>query len=135
MKRALVLFLLVVLILPACTSPTPAGEALSTHPPGNNPKKQPIIDDSFTSGLILLDESATLTSFIISHNDTIVFEKYYNGGSESQSTNVQSVTKSVISALTGVALREGYIKGVDQKLSEFFPSHFLNSLHQSKQYC
>jgi CubicO group peptidase (beta-lactamase class C family) len=34
------------------------------------------------------------------------------------------VTKSVISALVGVALKEDRLDSVDQRLPEFFPEHF-----------
>ncbi|MFX0095336.1 MAG: serine hydrolase domain-containing protein, partial [Candidatus Hodarchaeota archaeon] len=37
--------------------------------------------------------------------------------------NVASVTKSVISALIGIALDAGYIKSVDQKVLDFFPEY------------
>jgi CubicO group peptidase (beta-lactamase class C family) len=124
MKKAFVFSLLVILFMKTCTSTLPINETLSGHLTPTSSEDLLIDDDFLLDELNLLNESPTLTSFIISHNDIIVFEKYYNGSNESQSTNVQSVTKSVISALMGIALREGYIEGVDQRLSEFFPSYF-----------
>ena len=83
-----------------------------------------ISDSILMDGLDTLHESTTLTSFIIAQNDTIVFEEYYNGSDQTQNINIQSVTKSVISALMGIAVREGYIKGAEQKLSGVFPAYF-----------
>ncbi|HEX4925967.1 MAG TPA: serine hydrolase, partial [Bdellovibrionales bacterium] len=36
---------------------------------------------------------------------------------------VQSVTKSVIALLMGAAIEKGFVKGLDQKISEFFPDY------------
>jgi len=124
MKRFLFLVMLVVLFLTACAFPNLTDEIFSDSQTGAEPENQLISDKILVDRLIWLHESTTLTSFIIAQNDTIVFEKYYNGFDQTQSTNIQSVTKSVISALVGIAIREGYIKGVDQKLSEFFPAYF-----------
>src|SRR5215208_6490184 len=44
-----------------------------------------------------------------------------------------SVTKSVISALVGVALKEDRLESVDQRLSEFFPEHFSSGTDPRKR--
>lgn len=124
MKRILLLVLQIVLLLTACTLSTLTDEVLAGSQAVAVHENQLINDDILLDGLTILHKSTTLTSFIIAENDTIILEKYYNGSDQNQSTNVQSVTKSVISALMGIAIREGYIKGADQELSEFFPAYF-----------
>jgi CubicO group peptidase (beta-lactamase class C family) len=124
MKRTLFLLLLFVLSLTTCASPNPTNEIFTDSQTDTAPENQNINENILMDGLKVLDESTIITSFIITQNDTIVFEKYYNGSDKTQSTNIQSVTKSVISALIGIAIRESYIKGTDQKLSEFFPADF-----------
>ena len=123
-KRILLLVLLIVLLLTACTLSTLTDEVLAGSQAVAVHENQLINDDILLDGLTILHKSTILTSFIIAENDTIILEKYYNGSDQNQSTNVQSVTKSVISALMGIAIREGYIKGADQELSEFLPSVF-----------
>jgi len=124
MRRTLYLNLLVVLFLTACALPALTDEIIADTQTAPVPENQLITDIILMDELELLNESAILTSFIIAQNDTIVFEKYYNGCDPTQSSNIQSITKSVISALMGISIREGYIKGVDLKLSEFFPADF-----------
>jgi CubicO group peptidase (beta-lactamase class C family) len=58
----------------------------------------------------------------------IVFEEYYSGSKEDLRT-LYSVTKSVISALIGIALEEGYLKNIDQKMIDFFPEYVSTDLN------
>ncbi len=52
-----------------------------------------------------------------------VYEKYYNGYAEQNTVQIASVTKSIVSALMGIALEQGYIESVDQKVLEYFPDY------------
>jgi CubicO group peptidase (beta-lactamase class C family) len=61
---------------------------------------------------------------LVVRNGYVVFENYYQGYDRSDYHHVFSVTKSVISALVGVALKEDRIENLDQRLPEFFPEHF-----------
>ncbi|QQS37082.1 MAG: serine hydrolase [Ignavibacteriales bacterium] len=63
----------------------------------------------------------TLYSLLVIKNGYLVAEKYFNNGSVDQLSKRASVTKSYISALTGIAVDKGYIKCIDQKMIEFFP--------------
>jgi CubicO group peptidase (beta-lactamase class C family) len=51
----------------------------------------------------------------------LVFERYYRGFGPEDAQDTQSVTKSVISALVGIALEHGYLQSLDQKAVGFFP--------------
>ena len=63
----------------------------------------------------------TLYGLLVVKNGYLVAEDYFNAGSISQIGNRQSVTKSYISALVGIAIEEGCITSVDQKMLDFFP--------------
>ncbi|MBI9051375.1 MAG: serine hydrolase [Anaerolineaceae bacterium] len=65
----------------------------------------------------------TITSLLIVRNGSIVFEKYYHGNTAEEPQNVASVTKSFISALIGIAIDQGLIQSVDQKVLDFFPEY------------
>lgn len=54
-------------------------------------------------------------------NDSLVFEQYYKGQTESTRHISWSVAKSVVSALFGIAMEEGYIKSIDQTVEEYLP--------------
>jgi CubicO group peptidase (beta-lactamase class C family) len=49
----------------------------------------------------------------------MVMEKYFHGNTAERNFDVRSVTKSVSSILTGIAIDKGFIKSVDQPISEF----------------
>ncbi|MEE4601815.1 MAG: serine hydrolase [Desulfobacteraceae bacterium] len=67
-------------------------------------------------------------SLLVVKNGYLVFEKYYSWGSPEKIAVVHSVTKSVTSALIGVALDRGYLDSVDQKLIDFFPEYVTDDL-------
>ncbi len=67
-------------------------------------------------------------SLLVVKNGYLVFEKYYSWGSAEKYAVVHSVTKSVTSALVGIALEKGYLDSVDQKLIEFFPEYASDDL-------
>ena len=50
-----------------------------------------------------------------------VYEDCWHGFDTDDAANVMSVTKSVMSILTGIAIDKGYIESVDQKVLDFFP--------------
>ena len=66
-------------------------------------------------------ELETIYSLLIIKNSYLVSEDYFNEGSIDQKDRLQSVTKSYASALVGIALEQGYLASVDQKMLDFFP--------------
>lgn len=66
-------------------------------------------------------EKTSAVSLIVIRNRNIVYEKYF--GNEG-SNNIFSITKSFISALTGIAIREGYIHSVDDTVETYLPEYF-----------
>jgi len=72
-------------------------------------------------------------SLLVVKNGYLVFEKYYSWGSPEKYAVVHSVTKSVMSALIGIALDKGYLNSVDQKLVEFFPEYLTDQSDPRKR--
>jgi CubicO group peptidase (beta-lactamase class C family) len=72
-----------------------------------------------------------LTSLVVSHRGAIVLEKYFNGTRATQPANIKSASKSVIAALVGIAVSRGHIKGVEQKIADYFPE--LAGDHEPKK--
>lgn len=62
-----------------------------------------------------------LHSLLISHGNELVFEEYYNGRDPTRPANMKSASKSVISALVGIAIDKGIIDSVDVKVADYFP--------------
>ncbi len=67
-----------------------------------------------------LDDGPTL-GFAIIRNDSILYEYYDEGYDASDLFTSYSVAKSFTSALVGIAIDEGHIKGVDQLAMDFIP--------------
>jgi len=66
-------------------------------------------------------ELETLYSLLVVKNGYLIAEDYFNEGSVEQKDRLQSATKSYTSALVGIALKQGYLSSVDQKMLDFFP--------------
>ena len=58
---------------------------------------------------------------IILRNDSLIYENYFNGFHDKKERIVFSLAKVFITALTDIAIQEGHIKSVDQKVSDFLP--------------
>lgn len=68
-----------------------------------------------------LDFASTTESLLILHKGKIVYERYAEGWDKDTPHFMASVTKSVTSALVGIAIGEGVIGGVDDKVVTYFP--------------
>ena len=53
----------------------------------------------------------------------VIYEDCWRGFSAQDAANVMSVTKGIMSLLTGIAIDKGYIKDVEQKVIDFFPDY------------
>jgi len=73
-------------------------------------------------------------SFLISHNGRLIYESHANGchGMDTPQA-VYSVTKSVVAALTGIAIELGYLECTSQRVIDFFPDARIGRGQQSKR--
>lgn len=65
-----------------------------------------------------------LYSFVLYSNGEILAEQYGRGMHARRTINVKSASKSVLSALVGLALREGYIESLDDPVARYLPRFF-----------
>jgi threonine dehydrogenase-like Zn-dependent dehydrogenase len=63
----------------------------------------------------------TIYGLLVVKNGHLIAERYFNEGSVEQKARLQSVTKSFTSALAGIALDQGLLSSVDEKMIDFFP--------------
>ena len=73
------------------------------------------------AGLMVLKDGETM------------YENYFNDCEESSKLHVYSVSKSIVSILLGIAIDKGYIKGLDQKVIEFFPDYEIKKREKTIQ--
>ncbi len=72
----------------------------------------------------VLEEAAELPrlhSLLISWKGELLVEQYFNNRRPTALANLKSASKSVISAMVGIALDRGLIESVRQPIGEFFP--------------
>ncbi len=62
-------------------------------------------------------------SLLVIVNNKLVIEQYYNGWEKDKLHMLASNTKSFNSILIGVAIEQGYIRSVDQRMLDFFPEY------------
>lgn len=91
------------------------------HTPDEWPRHSRYNQVKETKGLKEIHSELETAAFLIIKNDSIWHEKYYLGYAPDSLTNSFSMAKSITSALLGKAIMEGYIKDLDQPVSDFFP--------------
>ena len=60
-------------------------------------------------------------AYVVIKNDSVFYEQYYQGYSDSSNTNSFSMVKSMVSGLLGKSIMNGTIKSLDQPVGDFFP--------------
>ncbi len=70
----------------------------------------------------VLDEAQALRplqAVLVAQNGTLLADRGYRGRSTSAATNIKSASKSIISALVGIAIDRGVLEGPDQAIAPF----------------
>lgn len=82
------------------------------------------LDPMLVSKLYLkASELDTLYGLLIIKDSHLIAEGYFNEGSVAQQPFMASATKNFTSALVGIALDQGCLSSVDQKMIDFFPAY------------
>lgn len=69
-------------------------------------------------------ELETLEAVLVTREGETIAERAYGGHRLDGSTNIKSASKSIVSALVGIAIDKSLLKGVDQPISEILRSEF-----------
>jgi CubicO group peptidase (beta-lactamase class C family) len=72
-------------------------------------------------------ELPRLRSLLISINREMVEERYFNGARPAHTANLKSASKSLLSALVGIAFDRGYLKSVHDTIGKFFPEYLTDT--------
>jgi CubicO group peptidase (beta-lactamase class C family) len=92
----------------------------------------PLFAQINTDTVASIKNNPGIYSLVISRNDHIICQKYFNGHRADELYNNQSLTKSIVAVLIGIAIDKGYIKSVDEKIVDFFPE-LKNDADKRKQ--
>ncbi|MBR9989934.1 MAG: serine hydrolase [Gemmatimonadetes bacterium] len=61
-------------------------------------------------------------ALLVARHGDLVREGYFRGPGRDGRANIKSASKSIISALVGIAIEEGHLEGLDQPVAPFFPA-------------
>jgi len=79
------------------------------------------ISDEALASAIAYGEETNTHALIVFHDGAIRLEHYYPGHDAAEITATQSMHKSVVAMLVGIAIKEGYINSVDDPAHLYFP--------------
>lgn len=82
---------------------------------------------------LILSEYSNTKGIVVVRNGYIVYEEYFNGHDTTIPIHVASATKSILSALIGIAIEKGYIKSIKQTVLEFFPEYIPCTKNDTRQ--
>jgi len=63
----------------------------------------------------------TIYGLLVVKDGYLIAEDYWHGSGSWDKTHLQSVTKSITGALVGIALAQGFIGSLDEKMMDYFP--------------
>ncbi len=105
---------------PTYQDPTQNPNAWPTGTPESQGLQTSVLDQG-TAALNLLPQAF---SFLVIRNGVLVYEKYLHGSQMADANNVHSSSKTIIGGLVGIALREGFLKGIDQPIADILSPKF-----------
>lgn len=74
-----------------------------------------------------------LTSLIVTQHGRRLFEGYFRGMSPERAVNVKSISKTLLSPLVGIAIRDGHLRGADQPVAELLAPPLAPPLADGKR--
>jgi CubicO group peptidase (beta-lactamase class C family) len=92
------------------------------------PEAEEALEDAFASARRI----DGIKSLVVGQQGRLVAERYYNSAGPDSHHDVRSVTKSITSALIGIAIENGYIASVDQTLAEFLVPSVVSDLDDTR---
>jgi CubicO group peptidase (beta-lactamase class C family) len=80
------------------------------------------------------DAKLKVDSVVVVRHGYIVFEKYFRPPwDKGKVHNIYSCTKSVMGSLVGIAVQQGKIKSLDDKMVDYFPNRTIRNLDERKR--
>jgi CubicO group peptidase (beta-lactamase class C family) len=90
--------------------------------------RSPVIhNERFRLALERAAQLPHLNALIIARAGEIQAEQSFRGPGLDTPVPIKSISKSVISALVGIAIAQGKLQGVEQPIASFFPSYIKNN--------
>ena len=104
-----------------CDEPASGREAPS-RPRTAAPAPVVLTDAKLDSVYARADSLSRLRSLLVFQGDSLRRERYFRGASARQPANIKSASKTIVSALVGMAIARGDLRDVRQPLRELLPA-------------
>ena len=78
-------------------------------------------------------EIGSIESVMVEKNGEVIAQQFEGRMNPNRTTNIKSASKSILSLLVGIAIREGYLEGVEQPIAEFFEDYFAENPNPEKE--
>jgi CubicO group peptidase (beta-lactamase class C family) len=78
-------------------------------------------------------ELPKLRSLLVERQGKLVGEQYWRGATRTKPANIKSASKSIISALVGIAIQKGEIPGLHATIGELLPAADMRGLDSAKR--
>ncbi|MFC2129263.1 serine hydrolase domain-containing protein [Bacteroidota bacterium] len=98
----------------------------------SRPEAQDMDSDILDSALLEAELTGFIDGLLVIRNGKIVAEGYFNGFDAIIPHTVMSVSKSFLSAITGIAYEQGYIESLDEKVLAYFPEYIFPGMDTRK---
>lgn len=128
--RGLLLF--AVIVITSCSDEPTGPQDVSYNWPISTPEEQGMNSEMLSQAINQGGNLGFVDCILVIRNGHIVAENYYNGYDKDTPHDVRSVSKSFLSAMTGIALQEGYLERLDLKMLDFFPEYIYQSIDPRK---
>lgn len=110
--------------------PTDAWKECDPKEVGMDPKMLKELNEEIR---LLLEMNVEVHSIVIVKDGYIVAEQYYSDDYGQEDLHrIYSCTKSLTSALLGIASGKGLLGGIDQKMTTFFPEYDIQNMSEAK---
>lgn len=131
-KHSKITILVVLIFIISCnkhpTEPDAGPYTWNLSTPEAQGLSSPILDSAFVQA----KRTGFVDGLLVIRNGYLLAEEYYNGYRASTPHNVMSVSKSFLSAITGIALQRGYIPSLEEKILDFFPEYIYPGIDPRK---
>jgi CubicO group peptidase (beta-lactamase class C family) len=105
-----------------------ATEASADRVRGESRERRPVTTVGLDTAIMAAAEERAealprLRTLLVARHGEVALERRFRGPGLDEPANVKSVSKSVLSALVGIAIADGVLEGVDQPIAPFFEAY------------
>jgi CubicO group peptidase (beta-lactamase class C family) len=105
------------------------GDEWTTTTPEEQGMSSSVLDEMMQ---FIEDSNAPIRGLVVTRNGYIVKEQYWDFYTENTTHQIFSCTKSFTGTLIGIALKEGFIDNVSQRVLDFFPEMTIENMDSRK---